>query len=276
MRFANVALASIGIALTYVLTVEVTGGSWRLGLAAASLFAVLPSVHYEFSQALNDGLAFAAATTASGRRFGRSARAFPAGWPARRHRGGAVGARAATMLVAVAVVGTLTVARLFSTSGSLGAREAKAIVTAPGALGRALILFGWFYLRNLVDYGDIGASTAYLCRSGDSLRSLVIGGPCGAVAPRPVRLLWFADGSRCWPRYGDLLTGSDDCVDPIVLTPTTLSVTHRADRHMVASAARLRREPRQPHLMRMAGRFATVPRRRIIGSPRIVWSMIGH
>ena len=62
LRFANLAFASIGIVFTYLLTIQVTGGSRRLGLAAAGIVAVLPRGHYEFSQALNDGLAFAAAT----------------------------------------------------------------------------------------------------------------------------------------------------------------------------------------------------------------------
>ena len=61
LRFANLAFASVGLVFTYLLTVEVSG-SRPAGLATASLLAVLPRGHYEFAEALNDGLGFAAAT----------------------------------------------------------------------------------------------------------------------------------------------------------------------------------------------------------------------
>ena len=167
LRFANLAFAAVGVGLTYLLGVRLNG-SRRLGLAAACLVAVLPRVHYEFAQALNDGMAFAATTAVL--------------WAAVRYvrRGHsradlalvsatvvvAAGARAAAMIIAVAVVGVLAVIRMATSGGSLPTRAAAAFTTAAVALAPAAILFGWFYWRNVNLYGDLGTSRYLMERFG--------------------------------------------------------------------------------------------------------------
>jgi hypothetical protein len=162
LRFANLAFASLGIVFTYLLTTEITG-SRRLGLGAAAIAATLARGHYEFAQALNDGLAFAAATavmwaTARVLRRGQSRRELliVAATVAV-----AAGARAASMIVALAAVGLLTVVGFRRSPGPVLARARTAAVTAASTTLPAAVLFGWFYARNVALYGDIGGS-AYL------------------------------------------------------------------------------------------------------------------
>ncbi len=162
LRFANLAFASIGIVFTYLLTTEISG-SRRLGLGAAALAATLPRGHYEFSQALNDGLAFAAVTAV----VWATARVLRRG-PSRRNLlvvaatiTVAAGARAAAMVVALAAVAVLTITAFWRRPGRLASRARAAVVTGAVTVLPATVVFGWFYARNLVLYGDIGGS-AYL------------------------------------------------------------------------------------------------------------------
>ncbi len=71
----------------------------------------------------------------------------------------AFGARAATMLLAVAVVGVVALRRFTrpAPSAKPARRHGAARLVAIG-LGPAVAMFGWFYARNIVLYGDIGAS----------------------------------------------------------------------------------------------------------------------
>lgn len=165
MRFANVAFAAAGVVFTFLLALEMTRRNQRLALLAAALAALVPQGHAVFSQGLNDGLGFAAGTALvwAGARCLRRvddltrrdlvilAVAAAVGF----------GARAATMLLAVAVVGVVAVARLVrpeQPAPSTVERVRGAAGVAVLGLGPAVIAFGWFYARNWVLYGDIGAS----------------------------------------------------------------------------------------------------------------------
>lgn len=159
MRLANILFAAVGVVMTYLLAKEVTGGARRIGLAAAGLAAFLPQGHGLFSEALNDGLAFAVggAVTWAGARCLRHG--------ATRHNlmilgaaaAAAFGARTATMLLAVAVVGFVAVCQLLQRRPWRDRVRSVAVTTAVG-VGPGVVLFGWFYLRIIHLYGDIGAS----------------------------------------------------------------------------------------------------------------------
>jgi hypothetical protein len=171
MRFANVAFAAVGVVFTFLLAMEVTRRNQRLALLAAALAALVPQGHAVFSQGLNDGLGFAAGTALvwAGARCLRRideltrrdlailAAAVVVGF----------GARAATMLLAVLVVGVVVLARLVRPGRPSGpdwpdrsarGRMRDAARIALVGLGPAVIAFGWYYVRNWVLYGDIGAS----------------------------------------------------------------------------------------------------------------------
>jgi hypothetical protein len=115
-----------------------------------------------FSQGLNDGLGFAAGTAVlwAGARCVRRIDAL-----ARRDlvllaatAAVAFGARAATMLLAIAVVGVVALCRFTRPAPTTNAQLRNAARLAAVGLGPAVVLFGWFYARNMVLYGDIGAS----------------------------------------------------------------------------------------------------------------------
>jgi Dolichyl-phosphate-mannose-protein mannosyltransferase len=163
MRFANIAFAAAGVVFTYLLATELTGAR-RVGLAAAAIVALVPQGHTYFSRALNDGLAFAAGTALlwAGVRCLRR--------PDRRNlfvlgamAAVAAGTRTATMLLAVVVVGAVAFVQLHG-SGSEPWRPRLHRATAVVAigLGPAAVLFGWFYVRIQLLYGDVGASTFLL------------------------------------------------------------------------------------------------------------------
>ena len=116
MRLANIAFAAAGVVFTYLLARDLSGGGRRIGVAAAAIAALVPQGTVLFSEAMNDGLGFAAATAvvwAGVRCIGT-----PSG---RWERGDLValgvaaaacaGARSATLLVAVVVVLWVAVAR---------------------------------------------------------------------------------------------------------------------------------------------------------------------
>ncbi len=162
MRFANVAFAAMGVVFTFLLASELTRRNHRLALLAAALVALVPQGHAVFSQALNDGLGFAAGTAVvwAGARCLRRVDAL-----ARRDlallavtAAVAFGARAATMLVAIAVVGVVALCRFTRPAESVSVQVRRAAGLAMIGLGPAFVAFGWFYARNMVLYGDIGAS----------------------------------------------------------------------------------------------------------------------
>jgi hypothetical protein len=162
MRFANVAFAAVGVIFTFLLASEITRRNHRLALLAAALAALVPQGHAVFSQGLNDGLGFAAGTAViwAGARCLRRIDALT-----RRDlallAGTAIvafGARAATMLLAVAVVGLVALRRFTRPAPTARDQLRRAIRVALIGLGPAVAVFGWFYVRNIVLYGDIGAS----------------------------------------------------------------------------------------------------------------------
>ncbi len=162
MRFANVAFAAIGVVFTFLLASEITRRNHRLALLAAALAALVPQGHAVFSQGLNDGLGFAAGTAVvwAGARCLRRVDALT-----RRDlvllaatSVVAFGARAATMLVAIAVVGVVALRCFTRSAPSMRVRARRAALIALAALGPAVVAFGWYYARNVMLYGDIGAS----------------------------------------------------------------------------------------------------------------------
>ncbi len=162
MRFANVAFAATGMVFTFLLASEVTRRNHRLALLAAALAALVPQGHAVFSQGLNDGLGFAAGTAVvwAGVRCLRRIDALARGDLTLLAATAAVafGARAATMLLAIAVVGVVALCRFTrpAPTATVQWRNASRVVVV--GLGPAAVVFGWFYARNMVLYGDIGAS----------------------------------------------------------------------------------------------------------------------
>jgi hypothetical protein len=164
MRFANIAFAAAGVVFTYLLATELTGGVRRIGLAAAAIVALVPQGHTYFSRGLNDGLAFAAGTGLvwAGVRCLRSAD--------RRNllvlgamAAVAAGTRTATMLLAIVVVGAVALDRLARRDGGRWPDRMRAAAwIALIGFGPAAVLFGWFYVRIQLLYGDVGASTFLL------------------------------------------------------------------------------------------------------------------
>ena len=162
MRFANVAFAAVGVVFTFLLASEITRRNHRLALLAAALAALVPQGHAVFSQGLNDGLGFAAATAVvwAGARCLRRIDAL-----ARRElallaatAAVAFGSRTATMLLAIAVVGIVALRRFSRPAPTAREQLRRAVRVVLVGLGPAVVLFGWFYARNMVLYGDVGAS----------------------------------------------------------------------------------------------------------------------
>jgi Predicted membrane protein (DUF2142) len=163
LRLQNVSLAAVGVALTYFVGLELSRGNRRIGLLSAAVAALVPQGVTLFSHGMNDGLGFAAgsglvwATLRCCRRPAtRRDLALLSGFAIV-----AFGSRAATMLLAVMLVGIASAWCLFR-PGSAGSRVRRAVVTGVVGLGPATVAFGWFYLRNQIVYGDIGASSFVL------------------------------------------------------------------------------------------------------------------
>jgi hypothetical protein len=166
VRMMNIALAATGLVLTYLFTYELTGGNRRLGVLATAVVALLPNPQVFYAGALNDGLGFAAVTLLL--------------WAAARYlRGGhsprslallsaavavAAASRATGLLVGLAVMAVVLGFRLAWASGSFASRMRAAASTGLVALGPAVLVAGWFYVRNIVLYGDIGASSFLMDR----------------------------------------------------------------------------------------------------------------
>ena len=131
LRLANVGFAALGVALTYLLALELTGLR-RIALLAAAAAAMTTQAHVLFSHGLNDGLAFAAGTAvvwaglrcvqrgAAGRNLALLGAAAAV----------AAGARTATMILAVVVVGAVAAERFTRSSGTRRA-SAPRVVSSP-------------------------------------------------------------------------------------------------------------------------------------------------
>ncbi len=162
MRLANVTFAAVGVVFTFLLASELTRRNHRLALLAAALVALVPQGHAVFSQALNDGLGFAAGTAVvwAGARCLRRIDDLTKRDLALLAATAVVafGSRASTMLLAIAVVGVVALRRFTRPAPSAGVQARLAARVALIGLGPAVVVFGWFYLRNMVLYGDVGAS----------------------------------------------------------------------------------------------------------------------
>jgi hypothetical protein len=76
----------------------------------------------------------------------------------------AAGTRAATMLMAVAVVAVVAVALAADRAAPGAVRGRRALAVAVVGLGAPLVVFGWFYVRIWLHYGDLGASQFLMAR----------------------------------------------------------------------------------------------------------------
>jgi hypothetical protein len=167
LRFANVGFAAVGVLFTYLLASEVTRRNSRLALAAAAVAALVPHGHAVFSQGMNDGLGFAAGTAVvwagvrclrrSGPVTGRDLAILATATAV------AFGARASTMLLALVVVAVVALQRAVRPAADAEERIRRVAPIVVVGVVPGAVLFGWFYLRNLLLYGDIGASD-YLLR----------------------------------------------------------------------------------------------------------------
>lgn len=162
LRFANIAYGAVGIVFTYAIGLELTRSS-RIALLSAATAATMTQLYASLSLAMSDGLTYAAgaAVTWAGIRCLRRGPTTQNLVLLAATTAVASGARAVTMLLAFGVVGTVAVfeylePRPVARDRWLGAARVAAIGAIP-----ALAAWGWFYIRNIVLYGDIGAS-AYL------------------------------------------------------------------------------------------------------------------
>jgi hypothetical protein len=167
LRLANLSFAAVGVALTYLLAMELTGLR-RIALFAAAVAALTTQAQVVFAQGMNDGSAFAAGTAV----IWAGVRCIRAG-PTRNNlvflgaaAAAAAGVRAATMVLAVAVVGAVAVDRLARRRQPLAGRLRTAARILASGLLPPVVLFGWFYVRNVMRYGDIGASRYLMDRFG--------------------------------------------------------------------------------------------------------------
>ena len=167
LRLANVSIAAVGVVMTYLLAVELTGLR-RLALLTAAAAALTTQAQVVFAQGMNDGSAFAAGTAL----IWAGVRCIRAG-PTRGNlvllgvaATAAAGVRAATMVLAVAVVGTVAVDRFVRGRDPVAIRRRAAARIMASGLFPAVALLGWFYVRNVVRYGDIGGSRYLMDRFG--------------------------------------------------------------------------------------------------------------
>ena len=182
LRFANIAYGAIGVAFTYAIALELTR-SRRIALVSTGVVAMTTQLYASLSLAMSDGMTFAAgaAVTWAG------LRCLQRGTTSRNltllavTTAVATGARAVTMLVAFAVVGVVAAVEFMNSRAATRDRwRAAGRVCLVGVLPAAL-LFGWFYLRNIAIYGDIGASSYLLERfdreTNGSILSTLLDGP---------------------------------------------------------------------------------------------------
>jgi hypothetical protein len=164
LRLANVAAAAAAVALTYRLARDLAGGDRAVGLVGAGLVAATPHLGFVAALGFNDGLALLATTGVTV----ALARLAGAGGPidpvrAARHLGLWCAVAAATRpmtLVLAAVAGALGLATAW------WRRAAPMGRTAAWLGGPTLVLAAWWYVLNVVRYGDPTGSSALFDKFG--------------------------------------------------------------------------------------------------------------
>lgn len=165
MRLANIAWGAVGLVFTYAIASELTR-SPRIALVSTGVAAMVTQLYASLSLGMSDGMTFAAggAVTWVGLRCLRRGSTSRNLSLLALTTAVATGTRAATMLVAFSVVATVAAFEYAKpVAANSDRRRAAFRVGLIGVLPAAL-LFGWFYLRNIVLYGDIGASSYLLER----------------------------------------------------------------------------------------------------------------
>jgi hypothetical protein len=202
LRFLNVALAAVGLVFTYLLTVELSGGSCRLGVLATTVVALLPQPPAFYGRAFIDGLGFAAVTLLLWAAARYLRRGYSPGRLTLLSAAVAVAAasRASGLLVALAVVAVVLGVGLARAAGPLWSRLRELVRRAAALVGPAVLVAGWFYVRNIALYGDIGASSHLLDRFDRE--------PRGAIWSYVFDIEWFgslysAIATRPFPGYFD-------------------------------------------------------------------------
>ncbi len=182
MRLANVLWGAVGLAFTFAIARELTK-SPRIALLSIGVAAMTTQLYAALSLGMSDGITFAAgaAVTWAGLRClqrGSSTRnlALLAATTVV-----ATGTRAATMLLAITVVATVAAFEFAKPAAANRDRRRAAGRVGLFGLLPAAVLFGWFYLRNIGLYGDIGASSYLLERfdrepNGSIVSTLLDGG----------------------------------------------------------------------------------------------------
>ncbi len=207
MRIANVVWGAVGVAFTYLIAKELTRSS-RLALLSAGAAAMMTQFYAALSLAMTDGMTFAAgaAVTWAGVRCLRRGTTPENLGLLSLCAVVAAGTRAVTLLIAVAVVGIVALFELTDRWAVRDGRAHRAVVrdglgaaTRVGLAGLlpALIVWGWFYVRNIVLYGDIGASSYLLDRfdrepNGSFLATLNDNGLWRALYARSMSPLTYA------------------------------------------------------------------------------------
>ncbi len=165
MRLANVAWGAVGLAFTFAIARELTK-SPRIALVSTGVAAMATQLYASLSLGMSDGMTFAAgaAVTWAGLRCLQRGSTSRNLWLLALTTAVATGTRAATMLVAFSVVATVAAFEFAKPMDATTDRRRAALRVGLVGVLPAAILFGWFYLRNIVLYGDIGASSYLLER----------------------------------------------------------------------------------------------------------------
>lgn len=167
-RFMNVSAFAVAVGFTALLGREITGRGW-VGALSAGLLAASPYLTQATSLAMTGGFTLACSTAVL--------------WAATRavrkdfDRGSTV-----TLAVVAAACGLTRVSALatafVAVAGALiivGVRERRARIKAGTVIAvPVLVLTGWFWVRNMVLYGDPAASAALLSRYGRQPRGSVL------------------------------------------------------------------------------------------------------
>jgi hypothetical protein len=164
LRLVNVAATAAAVALTHRLARDLAGGDRTIGVVAAAIVAATPHLGFVAALGFNDGLALLATTGVTV----ALARLAGAGGPidpttAARHLGLWCAAAAATRPMALAFA---------AAAGAIGLaiawwqRSAPIGRVAAWLGGPTLVLVAWWYVLNLVRYGDPTGSSALFDKFG--------------------------------------------------------------------------------------------------------------
>jgi hypothetical protein len=211
-RLLNIAFAAAGIGLTYLLATEVSGGVRGLGLVAAALAAFVVQAQYTFSHAYNDGLALFTITLM----LWAALRCLRPAHP----RGGALllslsiaaaaATRAAGLILGVVVILAVVGARTLIDGRRVDRPAYVATMHAAILALPTVVLVGWFYVRNMVLYGDIGASSYLLNRF--------------ERVPRPGGLVGTALDGEMWLMVYDRMVAYIRFLNPVRLSPGSVAL----------------------------------------------------